>query len=427
MLLGALTYLLFWLALPVLLFHPKLRHGLRERLGLHRHDWPGAAADAPRIWLHGASAGDIGALMPLVRELHARRPELQIIVSTITNSGRAMLERQRDGIAAITYAPYDLPGAVRRTLARIRPLALVLEVTELWPQLIGAAHRRGVAVVMHNGRLAAPRLGRYRLLFRFTGNLLQQLRLLLMRDDTEAERALSLGAAPERVHVTGNTKFDNLDAGPSSDQVDALRRATGFTNSARIWVAGSTHDGEDERLLDVFERVRAQLPDLRMVIAPRYVDRSGRILASARGRGLVAHRRTTAPEEPLRNPDLMVLDTIGELFAAYALADLVFVGGSFVPRGGHNILEPASLGKPVLFGPHMQNVQDSVHVLLGRGGIQVANAEQLAQAVRDLVADRSACQSLGAIARERVMAVRGAAARNAELILAALSDASSSK
>ncbi|MEE8409691.1 MAG: 3-deoxy-D-manno-octulosonic acid transferase [Myxococcota bacterium] len=411
-----LSYLLFWLLLPALLLHPKLRDGIKARLGFYPRDWPNLNGKGPRIWLHGASAGDILALLPLARELRAKRPDVQIIVSTITNSGRAIAERERDAFSAITYMPYDLPGVVRRALKRIAPDVLVLEYTELWPHLIRATSKRHIPVVMHNGRFSPARLSRYRWLFAIMGNLLRRYTLLLMRSETEADSARLLGAPEDRLRVTGNTKFDNLTTDPPADVVDSLRRAAGFTDEHTVWVAGSTHDGEEGLLLDILVALRETHPSLRMIVAPRYAERADKIKSMAEKRGLSTRLRSK-PGEP---PDVFILDTIGELAAIYMLGDLVFVGGSFVERGGQNILEPAVCGKPVLFGPHMENFADSVQVLLGRGGVQVASPEQLQRVMADLLVDADHRRELGEMAVAQVTRVRGAAARNAEAIVGLL-------
>ncbi len=409
------TYLVFWAALPFLLTHPKLRRGVRERLGLHDQEL-GRRLRRPRIWLHGASAGDILALRPLAEELEALRPDAAVVASMMTNSGRSMAERMGSAFAALTYLPYDLPGAVRRTLAYLDPAVLVLEYTELWPELIHGASRRGVRLVLHNGRFAEERLPSYQRLFWLTGNLLSRFDLLLMRDDYEAERALRLGAPKERVHVTGNTKFDNLTVDVPEQKVDELRAAFALPPGAPLWVAGSTHEGEEEHLLAIYARQRALHVGLKLCIAPRYLERVDRVVSLAQRLGLSVRRRSAAATPA----DVIVLDTIGELTACYHLATLVFVGGSFVTRGGQNILEPAACGKPVLFGPHMSNFTDAVLVLLGRGGIQVSSPEQLERVFADLLTRDGYRVELGSLARAQVMSVRGAARRNAELIAALL-------
>jgi 3-deoxy-D-manno-octulosonic-acid transferase len=313
----------------------------------------------------------------------------------------------------VTFLPYDLPGSVQRTLEALRPDILVLEYTELWPTLVAAASARGVKLVLTNGRIGPRNVGRYRLLFRFVGNLLSKFDQLLMRSEDDAERALSLGAPNERVHVTGNTKFDALAVSVPGAPDENLRAALGL-QGARVWVCGSTHEGEEGRLLEIFGRLKRSLPDLRLVIAPRYVERAGRVLALAAAQGLQARLRS----EPARSPDapVVVLDTIGELVRVYQLATVVFVGGSFGSRGGQNVLEPAACGKPVLFGPRMENFQDSVQVLVGRGGLQVKDGPALVKLLRDLLARPDELRELGEMARDAVSSTRGASARDAKLI-----------
>jgi 3-deoxy-D-manno-octulosonic-acid transferase len=408
------TYLLFPLLLPVLCVHRKTRHGLWQRLGFYA---PGALpvrGDGPVVWLHGASAGDLLALSPMFAPLRARFPGCQLILSTMTDSGHAMATgRLAKDIDGVIYVPYDLWGATRRAMKALRPDILVLEYTEIWPNLIRAAKRGGARVVMTNGRFSPANLGRYRALFGLIGNPLKDLDLMLMRHEDEAERARSLGARPDWVMVTGNTKFDSLASGPAPEDT-TLREVLGLPVGAPVWIAGSTHEGEEEALLGVYRRLHAKWPELRLVIAPRYVDRAARVVALARDAGLSVGLRSKGNPE---RGQVVVLDTIGELSRAYRLGTVVFVGGSFTKRGGQNILEPAGQGKPVLFGPHMDNFRDSVAVLSGHGGIQVADAEELHSRLAELLEDPRRTDALGAQALETVGRISGASERNAEAML----------
>jgi 3-deoxy-D-manno-octulosonic-acid transferase len=411
------SYLLFVSVLPALLFHPKLRHGIAARLGLYGRGLA-AGSGSPRIWLHGASAGDLLSLQPMMRELRLRIPKACIIVTTITNSGIEMARRKLTEADVVLYAPYDLPGATRRAMRRLRPDLLVLEYTEIWPNLIRAARKAGVPIALTNGRFSPEKLSRYRLFFAAIGNPLRAIDCFLMRSDEEAERVLSLGAAPDRVWVTGNTKFDALVIDTGAGRSEALRAEMGLDPERPVLMAGSTHEGEEEHVLFVFKRLLLRHPDLQLVIAPRYVERAGRILALAAEEGLGVRLRSagaiagTAP--------VTILDSIGELAAAYRLATLVFVGGSFVTRGGQNVLEPAAQGKPVLFGPHMENFKDSVQVLQGRGGLQVSTPDQLFRVADDLLSRPDQLEELGRLARSSVSAIRGASARNVDHMLAML-------
>ena len=408
----AAEYVVFWLILPLLLLHPRVRQGIRVRFGFY--DPAPSLRGGPRIWLHGASAGDVLGLVPIVKELKALRPDARIIVSAITDSGASMA-RQRlvaQGLADLaTFLPYDLPGACRRAIAALRPDVLVLEYTELWPQLIAAAYEAQVKLALTNGRLRPRNVPRYRILFRLAGNLLEKFDVLMMRAEDEAERALLLGAPRERVHVTGNTKFDALAVSVPEKEDASLRHALAL-GPERLWVCGSTHEGEESGLLRVFAVLQKEHPDLRLLIAPRYIERAQRVLGLARSLGLRARLRS----EPGGPEPVIVLDTIGELVRAYQLATVVFVGGSFGRRGGQNILEPAACGKPVLFGPRMENFQDSVQVLVGRGGLQVKDPVALLRLMRDLLARPEEIRKLGELAREAVSSVRGASARDARLI-----------
>jgi 3-deoxy-D-manno-octulosonic-acid transferase len=410
------SYLLFALLAPALLLHPKTRPGLLRRLGFYPRGLL-AGKTGPRVWLHGASAGDLLALSPMVRELRQRLPGCTIILSSLTNSGFLMARERvaRDpGFAdLITYAPYDLPGAVARTLRALQPDLLVLEYTEIWPNLIRAARRSGARIALTNGRFNPRKLGSYRLLFALIGNPLRAIDLFLMRADEEAERALGLGAPLERVWVTGNTKFDALlPRPPDEDAAGDMRAALGIPPRARVLIAGSTHDGEEGPLLAVFQRLLQDFPDLHLVVAPRYIERATRVVALAEGVGLSVRLRSAGGAGA--GERVLVLDTIGELAATYGVATLVFVGGSFTSRGGQNILEPAAQGKPVLFGPNMDNFRDSVQVLVGRGGIQVNDPEHLFAVCHELLARPDKLQELGEMASAAVRGIRGASARNVE-------------
>ncbi len=413
------SYVLFWLALPFLLTHPKLREGFLERLAVYRRTL--ASRAGPRIWLHGASAGDLLALEPILERLRDRLPECTLIVSTLTNSGKLMARERLTQADVVIYLPYDLWGAVGRAMRALRPDLLILEYTEIWPNLIWGAKRSGSLVALTNGRFSTKTLQSYRLLFALIGNPLKLIDLFLMRGEDEAERALALGAPPERVLVTGNTKFDARRASSLAfeGQHPDLRASIGVTEP--LLIAGSTHEGEEELLLAAFKKLRADLPTLRLVLAPRYIERAGRLLSLAREWGFSTRLRSQGPVQELSAakslPDVVVLDTIGELGQAYRLATLVFVGGSFTARGGQNILEPAAAGKPVLFGPNMENFADSVQVLMGRGGIQVKDEEQLVRVLHELLAKPELIADLGAMAQSAVTTAHGASERDVDHLL----------
>lgn len=402
------SYLVFGLLWPALLVYRKTRSGVARRLGIYPQGFL-ARAKGPRIWMHGASAGDLLALKPMVGELKQRFPGCTVVMSTLTNSGYAMARERLPEVDEVTFVPYDLPGATRRAVAAIKPDILVLEYAEIWPNLIRAAKKAGAKVAVTNGRFSPDKLGSYRLLFKLIGNPLRKVDLFLMREDEEAERVLGLGARLERVWVTGNTKFDTLVHGAPAGKEAEIARAIGH-GGERLLILGSTHEGEEAQILPVFKRLRETYPDLRLLVAPRYVERASKIAALAQAEGFEAKLRSKGAA----GAPVVILDTIGELVAAYRLATLVFVGGSFTKRGGQNILEPAAQGKPVLFGPNMDNFHDSVGVLVGRGGIQVNDPEHLYRVAHELLGRPAKIEELGRLARAAVSSIRGASARNVD-------------
>ena len=415
------SYVIFGLALPFLIFHRKLRQGIRRRFGLYtRSPWPKPHTEGKKIWFHGASAGDLIALRPTIEHIRYKDPDAVIVISTMTNSGYEIAKTKFNNLVdGITFVPYDFFGSAQRAVKKIQPDVLVLEYAEIWPNLVYAAAKRGTQIVLTNGRFSESLMFRYQWLYRLIGNPLRRMTMLLMRDEEEKSRALRLGAPPERVRVTGNTKFDNLSHGPKPEVVEKIERDLRL-GERPVFVAGSTHEGEEEHVLSAFLSMREVEPRLLCMIVPRYVDRASRIMSLVKERDLKTELRSklsakrTASTDHL---DVVVGDTMGELNALYHLSSFAFVGGSFGSRGGQNILEPAGHGRPVLFGPNMKNFRDSVHVLQGRGGIQVSDANHLGSVGRELLSKASERERLGALAKESVVRVRGASEKNAQLIL----------
>ncbi len=404
------TWLLFVALFPALALMRKTRGGLAQRFGFFTLP----ATSAPTLWFHGASAGDLLALAPMMERLRRRLPEARIVVSTMTNTGHLMAtERLKDVVDVVLYAPWDTWFSTRRAVAAVKPALLVLEYTEVWPNFIRAAKRAGAKVALTNGRFSARHLGRYRALFSLIENPLHDIDLFLMREADEAGRALELGAPPQRVRVTGNTKFDALVSLVEAPEDPALRSALGLRAGAPVLIAGSTHEGEEAMLLAAWQQLRERFPTLTLVLAPRYLERAERVTQLVRDAGWPVARRSKGNAE---GAPVVVLDSIGELARAYRLATLVFVGGSFTSRGGQNILEPAAQGKPVLFGPNMDNFRDSVAVLVGRGGIQVNDVTHLVRVLSDLLARPESVQSLGELAQQAVRQVSGASDRNVEAL-----------
>lgn len=407
-----LTTCVALLLVPWLWARPKTRPGLAARLGRPALPAPPAHA-VTRVWAHAASAGDIKNLWPVVRLLLGQRADIHLTLTTVTNSGADMAQAMAPAPHAFTYLPLDAPFAVRRAVAAMAPQLVLLECTELWPMLLATLHAHSVPVVLCNGRLSQRSLTRYRWLFRVLPNPVPHLALLLCQTRADADRYVALGADPARVHVVGNSKFDASAATPPAQKVALLADVLG----AGPWLAaGSTHAGEEDVVLDALTAARKVDPATRLLWAPRYAEHVEGLLEAARQRGFSSARRSAGPPDSQR-ADVVLLDSMGELAAAYAGARVALVGGSWVERGGQNILEPAAVGVPVVHGPHMFNLRDLADALDGVGALNVPRAEA-AETVASLMRDPARAAALGAAGRERVQALSGAAARHMEHLAA---------
>jgi 3-deoxy-D-manno-octulosonic-acid transferase len=381
---------------------------LRERLGALPASLPRAAR--PSVWIHAVSVGEVIAARSLVAPLRAARPEVPIYLSTTTLTGHAIALGTVRGVEGVFYAPFDFPWPVDRALDRVRPGLLVLMETEIWPNLIHRARRRGARVAIANGRLSARSASRYARVRPLLRRVLDDVDLLLMQSEAFAERARHVGARTERVRVSGSIKYDAEPADPSP----ALRAllATGDP----VIVAGSTLEGEEAAALEALRIVRASAPRTRLILGPRHPERFALVPALVAAAGFSCARRSE-----LRAPwsaDVLVLDSLGELAAVYALAQVAFVGGSLVSWGGHNVVEPAAVGVPVVVGPHMANFQDIADRFKAADAlVEVQDAAGLGAAIAGLLADASRRHALGERGRALVEANRGALDRTVRALV----------
>jgi 3-deoxy-D-manno-octulosonic-acid transferase len=384
---------------------------LRERLGLGRHERPAR----PCGWIHAVSVGEAIAATPLVEGLRRTWPALPLVVSTVTETGARVVRERFAGLARHRYLPLDFPGAARRVIASIEPAFFVCMETELWPNLLRALAARRVPAMVANGRLSDRSFARYRLVRGAMRRVLADVTVLAMQSDEDARRVIALGAAPERVVVTGNLKHEPLP--DPAGAADLWHRLLGLSPGQLVWIAGSTHRGEDEAVLEAHRRALAQSPGLALVLAPRHPERVGEVVALATRSGFTPVRRSALSGRQRGNTSVIVLDTVGELAQLYAIADVVFVGGSLIPLGGHNMLEPALRGKPVLFGPHTSNFREAAAVLIaGEGGLVVRDAAELSAELGRLLADSALRARRGAAAREAAASRHGAARATLDLV-----------
>jgi 3-deoxy-D-manno-octulosonic-acid transferase len=382
---------------------------LKARLG---YDAP-LPHDGPRAWLHAVSVGEAIAATPLVEGLRRCYPSLPLVITTVTDTG-ATVVRNRFGAEAVhRFLPLDLPGPVQRSVAAIDPAFMVCMETELWPNLLSTLARRHVPVMIANGRVSDRSFRRYQLVRGFMRDVLGDVTVLAMRSAEDARRVIALGARPERVFVTGNLK--NEAAEDPAGAADLWRRLLGLADGQPVWVAGSTHRGEEEAVLDAHAVARQRFPDLALVLAPRHPDRVPEVQALVAARGGQVVRRTGLPHHNGGHA-IILLDTVGELAQLYAAANVVFVGGSLVAAGGHNLLEAASRAKPVVTGPHTENFRDAVELLRACGAARiVADAHELGREITTLLADPALCQRLGAAGRAAVASRQGAVRETLDL------------
>ena len=368
------------------------------------------------IWVHAVSVGEVLAARPLIESLKARFPGLRVFLSTTTMTGNAVARKSVRGTDGLFYAPFDWPGPVRKALATLNPALLLLVETEIWPNLIHEARAKGTRVAVVNGRISPRSFARYRLVRRWLESVLHDVDLFLMQAESHAERVRRIGAPAERVRVTGNLKFDAAEAPRAPGRLVRLL-LDGHRRDHPMWVAGSTVTGEEELVLRAFHRVRERLPETRLVLAPRHPERFSEVPALIEAAGFRCLRRSELDPGRWRGGEVLLLDTMGELAQIYPLATVVFVGGSLVPSGGHNILEPAVAGKPIVVGPHMENFQEIADQFLAEGAmVQVRSAEELAREVESLLSDEVRRKSLGARARSLIERNRGALGRTLDAL-----------
>jgi len=371
------------------------------------------------LWLHCSSVGEAMLARRLVPALEAAAGS-GVALSCSTETGYNTAIRSY-GQRTVFRHPLDLSWVVRRVLRSLRPRALLLMEREIWPQLVLSAASQGVPVALINARRFSQRsLWWYRRLGALAQRCFDAISLYLVQEDGDAAFFRSLGVPGDRVRVAGNLKYDNVAVGSDPAAADALRAQIGWTQDP-VWVAGSTHEGEEQVVAAAFSRVRAEWPALKLVVAPRYPSRSGRVQRLLSGTGLQCTRWSTLKSGGARGgpPPAVVVDTLGDLAAFYEIADVVFVGGSLVPRGGHNVIEPAALGRPVLIGPDVRNTAEAVDMLSGAEALRIVHDEQeLTASVQDFLKDGQAAHAAGRAGQAVIRQRQGACVRHVEALRA---------
>jgi len=402
------------------LAHGKYIAGLRQRLGAVP-----ATTGKPVIWLHCVSVGETQAARPLAQRLKQQFPHHSLVVSTITLTGqklaRDVFRTQAD---SVFYFPFDWRWSVRRTLDAINPAAVLIMETELWPNFLRECKARRIPVALVNGRISKQSFQRYSLIKFFLRKVLSSLSIAIMQSETDAQRLQALGMPGERIFTAGNLKFDAQPASDLAHTTEEIRDRFGLQTEVPLILAASTHAPEEEIILDSFKQISANLP-ARLMLAPRHPERFNEVASLIQNSGLSWARRMNLPQPTDPNATVILLDTIGELPATYSFATVVFVGGSIVDKGGHNVLEPAAVGTAVVTGAHTHNFHAIVDLLEEAGAlVQLPPAEgtsmavpQVAKVFARLLANPEARAELGRRAKQLVSENQGAAERTVKLIV----------
>ncbi len=417
-----LTFAVFVMVSPYFLYqavrYQKYVGSLGQRLGFLPISFNIDAEES--IWIHAVSVGEALTARALAADLKARYPRLRLFLSTTTIAGQQVARGSLSNVDAVFYFPFDWTFIVRRTLALVRPRLFIMMETEIWPNLLRECRRRGVKTIMINGRISSRSYPRYRLVRPFFRRVLADVDRFCMQSEESARRLVELGAAAGRVSVTGSLKFDSLELPAATAHGKPRERVLRFfrmSANRTVIIAGSTMRGEEASVLRAFARVKTAMPNALAVLAPRHPERFGEVERLARDAGFVTLRRSELPIDAEPRADVVVLDSIGELAQLYQLATAVFVGGSLVDHGGHNILEPAIFGKPIVFGPHMQNFKEIADAFLSNdAAVQVPSDRELDEILLALVTDPVRRARLGAAARALVEANRGAKNKTLQVI-----------
>jgi 3-deoxy-D-manno-octulosonic-acid transferase len=392
--------------------HGKYRGGLAERLGRV----PARISHQPdrqAIWIHAVSVGEVVAITGLVFELRRRFPQHRVVVSTTTATGQRMA-RDRFGEDSVFYFPLDLGFAIRPHLRRLRPQLIVLAETEFWPNFLRLAHQSGAKIAVVNARISDRSLPGYKRFRRIIGRILKHVNLFLAQTEEDSRRLQDIGVLLERILVSGNLKFDVPIPSPPA-VVDKLRLALEGSGAGPVLVCGSTLEGEESLLLQAFDNILVSHPRAVMILAPRQPERFAEVAELLRKLNTRFWRRSLWRGEPISG-GVFLLDSIGELAAIYSLADIAFVGGSLVPRGGHNIIEPAQYGVPIVVGNHTENFRDIIGLFQSREAVRIVGPAELPLVLMELLSDDAQRAALGRRAAETLRSQMGATQRTIEAL-----------
>ena len=402
-----------------MIFTGKYRKSLGPKFGFIKPEIFEEMQGSPRIWIHAVSVGEVTAAAPVLASLRRHFPEACIILSTSTETGQEMARRIVTSATSFIYYPLDIPWVVKKVINQVRPDIFILTETELWPNFIKTCTEKGVKILMVNGRISPRSFKKYAMTGFFWKGILSSISEMGVISEIDAERLKALGMPASRVHVMGNAKYDSLAAKASPEIRKDMEGKLNLTKNDKVFIAGSTHDGEEKIVLNVYGNIIQKYNDFKLIIVPRHPERGQAVIALVREAGFDDYITMSEINSGRHRTDerVIIIDVIGELFKAYSLATVVFCGGSLVPKGGQNILEPAAWGKVVFYGPFMEDFRDEKVLLEKTGaGIMIQSAVELRDDLLGLLSNPHAIAMRGKNGREMVIANMGAADRYAEMI-----------
>ena len=402
-----------------MVFTGKYRKSFIQKLGGRQTQILTNLGDGPRVWIHAVSVGEVTAAAPIVASLKLKRPAIKIIFSTSTETGQQMAQQLVKGADAFIYFPLDVPYVVRKVIRLAKPAVFVMVETELWPNFLQACKLNAVKTLMVNGRISPRSYNKYRLTRCFWKSILANLCAAGMIAEVDASRIKSIGMAKDRIEVLGNAKYDALAAMAATALQEEIARRVNQQTGERFFVAGSTHPGEEDIVIRVYQRLLKHYPDLKLIIVPRHVERTAATMQLFQSSGLPdVITMTDMNNGKIREKErIIIVDVIGELFKIYSLATIVYCGGSLVPKGGQNVLEAAAWGKVIFYGPSMEDFSEEKILLEDVGcGVTINNEEELLQGILKVLEHPEELEGRGARGKAVVAANMGAAVRYAEMI-----------
>lgn len=413
-----LLFLILLIYSPILIYKQitnQNKKNIKELFGFYSKKLKILTKNEKVIWIHAVSVGETVAASPVVKELKKELPDYKLIFSTTTYTGQNMAHQIIKDADSIIYFPFDFPFAVKKALKAINPELIMIIETELWPNFIKIAKNKGHKIIYANGRISDNSFKKYKYLGSIMPKMLNQIDILAMQSEEDKNKIIELGANPEKTFNLGNTKFDQNYSDISQKERNAYRKKFKITQNNLVFVAGSTHDDEEKHLIQIYKDLKKEFPSLYFILAPRDIERADEIEEIFKKNKIQFMKKSELKNQSPEKIDILILNTIGELAQIYSLADLVFVGGSMIGKGGHNILEPAAQGKLVFFGQDMSNFKDSRDLLLeNKTGIQVKNYEQLKEKMAYYLNNQKQLFKIGQKSKKIIAKNQGASKRIVE-------------